>query len=53
MLDYIAVSVPPDKWNLSEKILWYCMEAMTSGLSHVATVTLPCNIIELTSSVFR
>lgn len=35
MLNYVAVAVPPDHWKLSEKILWFCMEALTSGLSHV------------------
>lgn len=36
MLDYIAVDVPKIKWSLTEKVLWYTLEALTSGLAHVS-----------------
>ncbi|KAF8342947.1 uncharacterized protein EI90DRAFT_3149971 [Cantharellus anzutake] len=38
MLDYIAISIPPDHWTTVEKISWYSMEAITSGLAHTTNI---------------
>ncbi|KAF8314933.1 hypothetical protein DL93DRAFT_2079544 [Clavulina sp. PMI_390] len=38
MLDYIAVTVPVNSWSLTEKILWYTLEAVTSGLAHITHI---------------
>lgn len=41
MLDYVAVDIPCDGWNLTEQILWYTLEALTSGLAHASVCPFP------------
>lgn len=35
MTDYIYVDMPPSRWNTGELVLWYTMEAISSGIVQV------------------
>ncbi len=35
MLDYIAMDIPPEEWTTGQRVSWYLMESITSGLAHV------------------
>ncbi|KAF8342970.1 uncharacterized protein EI90DRAFT_3030900 [Cantharellus anzutake] len=38
MLDYIAISIPPDDWPIAGQVSWYSMEAITSGFAHITNI---------------
>jgi hypothetical protein len=40
MTDYIYVDMPPSRWNTGELVLWYTMEAISSGIVQVQPLLL-------------
>jgi hypothetical protein len=40
MTDYIYVDMPPSRWNTGELVLWYTMEAISSGIVQVRPLLL-------------
>ena len=45
MLDYVAISIPPDNWNSIAIAWWYGLLALGSGLVHVSTTSSPRRLL--------